>query len=104
MGTLHGLSSRENGTEPISLSIRPNQKKMLQTDVFIGQANTNENNAQQYSYEDGDLREKWYGKIRQRQKIEGAHISRQKVRGKGNVAYYAKGGWKWSYWIHDYIR
>lgn len=27
MGTLHGLSSRENGTEPISLSIRPNQKK-----------------------------------------------------------------------------
>lgn len=79
-------------------------KKMLQTDVFIGQANTNENNAQQYSYDDGDLREKWYGKIRQRQKIEGAHISRQKVRGKGNVAYYAKGGWKWSYWIHDYNR
>ena len=48
MGTLHGLSSRENGTEPISLSIRPNQKKMLQTDVFIGQANTNENNTNLY--------------------------------------------------------
>ena len=34
------------------------KKKMLQTDVIIGQANTNENNAQQYSYEDGESREK----------------------------------------------